>query len=112
MRYRVQARLKPDAGNAFYVKLTDGSVEQQKPDGKEILASMRRAVVQDDGLIVWNETCYCTPPLRHERETVYDSFFVEMSTEPVAEDAAEPAGPLFWTRLQHDHGKTVSPKEP
>ena len=98
--------MKPDAGSALYRKLMDGSLEQQKPDGQEILASMRRAVVRDDGWIVWNETCYCPTPLRHERETVYDSFFVEMSTEPVEEDAVEPEGPLFWARLQHDHGNS------
>ena len=106
MRYRVQAKLKPGVGSTFYRKLTDGSIEQQKPDGREILASMQRAVVLEGGTIAWTETCYCDPPLKHERGTVYDSFFDEFVTEPLEGDAPNLEGASFWERLQVRSGSS------
>ena len=32
-------------------------------------------------LIRWSELCYCPTPLRHERATVYDHHFDDLSTE-------------------------------
>ena len=50
------------------VYLTDGSIEKQKPDGKEIVASMQRAVIDDEDFVRWSEVCYCPTPLQHERD--------------------------------------------
>lgn len=74
MLYAVTARFKPDTAAEFLRKLRDGTIENQKPDGKEIVASMKRAVIGDDGIVRWSEKCYCPTPLEHERETVYDRF--------------------------------------
>ena len=81
MIYRVRARFRTDTAAAFLKKLTDGSVQQQTPDGPEIVASMNRAVLNDAGEIEWSERCNCNSPLAHERATVLDAHFCAMSTE-------------------------------
>ena len=31
----------------------------------------------------WSEQCFCSVPLEHERQTVYDNFFTGMEIESV-----------------------------
>ena len=81
MIYKVQARIKQSKYEEFYQLLNGGSLEEQAPDGPEILASMSRATVDSSGLVRWTETCYCPTPLRHERATVYDKYFSDLQTE-------------------------------
>ncbi len=83
MYYAVTARFKLETAAEFYKKLTDGMIQSQKPDGKEIVASMKRAKISQDGTVRWSEVCYCATPLQHERETVYDQFFEDIQTEQV-----------------------------
>jgi hypothetical protein len=85
MIYKVRARYIEERIEEFYGKLTDGTILAQKPDGKEIAASMQRAKITKPGLIQWTEKCFCTPPLKHERETVYDRFLADMETVLVDE---------------------------
>ena len=49
MIYKVKAKYKPHHLAGFYQRLTDGSISNQKPDGKEIVASMKRAVIAAPG---------------------------------------------------------------
>ncbi|HEX9744328.1 MAG TPA: hypothetical protein VGB30_02780 [bacterium] len=86
MYYRVTAKFKTDTASDFLSKLTDGTIEDQDPDGPEIVASMKRAVVASDGTVHWTETCYCPTPLAHERATVLDFHFVDLRTEEIDED--------------------------
>jgi len=81
MLYKVQARLIKGKSKEFYQKLTDGTIKKQRPDGKEIVASMKKAKIDSTGLVKWTETCYCPTPLMHERATAYDKFFTDMKTE-------------------------------
>ena len=81
MIYRVRARFRKDTAAAFLKKLTDGTVQQQTPDGPEIVASMNRAVLNGAGEIEWSEQCFCSTPLAHERVTVLDQHFEDLSTE-------------------------------
>ncbi len=83
MFYAVRARLKKDAAAEFLRRLLDGTIAAQRPDGPEIVDSMKRAVVTDSGDIEWSEVCYCPTPLAHERKTVYDHHFEDMTTEVV-----------------------------
>ena len=85
MIYSVKAKFDESKMPELYQKLTDGTIEKQKPDGKEIISSMKRAKILSDNEIVWSETCYCNPPLKHERETVYDKYFFDIKTEPIKE---------------------------
>ena len=98
MLYSVTARFKPETAGDFLQRLTDGTIENQKPDGKEIVASMKRARIGDDGLVRWREVCYCPAPLQHERETVLDHFFDDIETDEI-EGHREFEGEEFWEYL-------------
>ena len=45
MFYAVRARFDEKVVPEFYKKLTDGTVQNQKPDGIEIVESMKRAKI-------------------------------------------------------------------
>lgn len=99
MLYHINARPKRPELRAFKEELTDGSIAGQEPDGREIVASMRRAVIAD-GMVEWYETCYCTPPLRHEKTTVYDKYFSDMEIQSVT-SAPRLTGESFWKHLEN-----------
>ena len=83
MIYLVEATFDYSRASEFYLKLTDGSIRQQRPDGEEIVNAMGRAVIGHQGDILWTERCYCATPLQHERATVYDHYFTDFKTEPI-----------------------------
>ena len=95
MIYTVTARLQDKRRAEFHRRLTDGTIAAQRPDGREIVASMRRARVGADGTVRWTELCYCSPPLRHERETVLDTYFTDIRTEPAEAHARFEGTPLM-----------------
>jgi len=99
MIYEVQARFKSDTAAEFRRELTDGTIECQDPDGREIVASMKRAKINDDGLVRWSEKCFCSTPLQHERETVYDCHFTDLQTEQI-DDYVEMDGQAFMVFLE------------
>ena len=103
MFYKVRARLREETAADLLRKLRDGSVASQQPDGPYILESMQRAVVIDSGEIEWSELCFCSPPLAHERETVFDQHFDDMTTEEV-EGYQEHAGRSFMDYLEEVSG--------
>lgn len=82
MHYRVRARFREHTAGAFRQALRE-TIPKQQPDGEEIADSMRRAVVTADGVIEWSEVCYCPTPLQHERSTVLDHYFEDLTTETV-----------------------------
>ena len=98
MHYTVTARFDPTTAAEFHRLLTDGTIESQKPDGREIVASMKRAKIDENGIVRWSEVCYCPTPLEHERATVYDRFFDDIQTEEV-EDYVELEGEDFMESL-------------
>ncbi len=83
MIYKVKARFKEESAGEFHSKLLDGTIASQEPDGPEMVDSMNRAVVKESGEIEWSEQCYCKPPLAHERQTVLDDYFDDISTEVI-----------------------------
>ena len=83
MYYRVRAEFRKETAGELQRLLQNGTIARQRPDGQEIVASMQRAVLSGDGVIEWSEVCYCPTPLQHERSTVYDRFFDNLTTEPV-----------------------------
>ncbi len=98
MIYKVTAKIIEDKVAEFYLKLTDGTIASQRPDGKEIVASMKRAVLTDSGLIEWYEMCLCPTPLRHERATQYDFYFTDITTTLV-DDYGEVKGKSLWSYM-------------
>lgn len=99
MIYRVKASYIEENMTGFFQKLTDGTVSNQKPDGPEIVASMKRAKITAPKTIEWFEMCFCPTPLQHERATVYDSYLTDIVTE-VVDDYGEVEGESFWDYLQ------------
>ncbi|MEP0940746.1 MAG: hypothetical protein ABJH63_13220 [Rhizobiaceae bacterium] len=99
MIYRVRATFKDETAAAFLTKLTDGTIQNQRPDGPELIASMDRAVVNTKSQIEWTELCFCAPPLAHERDTVLDLHFDDIETEPI-EAHSKCAGQPFMAHLQ------------
>lgn len=83
MIYQVKAKFNYDKAQEFYRKLKDGTIEKQRPDGPEIVSSMNRATIDNNGDINWTELCFCPTPLQHERATVYDMYFNDIKTEVV-----------------------------
>ena len=96
--YSVKARYIKEKMEEFYQKLTDGTIQNQKPDGQEIVNSMKRAKITEPNVIKWSEMCFCSPPLKHERETVYDHFLTDMETK-VIDEYVEWDGELFMDFL-------------
>ena len=51
MIYSVKARYIEEKIEEFYQKLTDGTIQNQKPDGQEIINSMKRAKITESNVI-------------------------------------------------------------
>ena len=83
MFYKVNARFKEESARELHRKLLDGTIASQKPDGRERVDSMHRAIVTASGEIEWSEQCFCNTPLAHERQTVLDHHFENISTEEI-----------------------------
>jgi hypothetical protein len=98
MIYKVKARVIDETIGEFYRKLADGTVTKQRPDGWEIVACMKRAVLTEPGEAEWYEMCFCPTPLYHERQTQYDRYFTNMTTEP-AKEYGETQGASLWSYM-------------
>ena len=96
--YSVKARYIKEKMEEFYQKLTDGTIQNQKPDGQEIVNSMKRAKIIEPNVIQWSEICFCSPPLKHERETVYNQFLDDIETK-IIDDYVEYEGEFFMDFL-------------
>jgi len=83
--YTVKAKFIENMMDQFYQKLTDGTIANQKPDGNEIIESMKRAKITGSNTIEWSEMCFCSQPLKHERETVYNHYLTDLETKVVTE---------------------------
>ncbi len=103
MIYKVCARLKTGTAADFLEKLTDGTIQNLQPDGPEMVDSMNRAVVTVDGSVEWSEKCFCSTPLAHERATVLDRYFEDISTELI-DDYRDYKGEPFMGHLKQFAG--------
>ena len=99
MIYHVQASLRKAKATELLKKLTDGTIARQRPDGPELVASMERAVINEQRKVEWSEMCFCPSPLHHERATVLDQYFDSITTEPI-EAHASYAGQPFMEYLR------------
>ena len=82
----------------LYQKLSDGTITSQKPDGREIVSSIRNAKLTKPMIVEWCETCFCETPLAHERETVYDQYLHDMEVIEINVNP-ELDGQSFWEYL-------------
>jgi hypothetical protein len=99
MIYSIKANFIEEKIMEFFQMLSDDTIKNQKPDGAEILSSMKRAKIIEPGVIQWSEMCFCSPPLEHERQTVYDKFFSNMEIK-IIDDYEEFEGESFFDYLK------------
>lgn len=52
MVFRVKAEIRESEDAAFYRALTDGTVQQQKPDGAEVVSSLHSSAVENRNLTI------------------------------------------------------------
>ncbi|HFU75846.1 MAG TPA: hypothetical protein ENK66_06320 [Arcobacter sp.] len=100
MLYKVKAKFHEDLLKEFFKKLTDGTIENQKPDGLEMINSMKKAKIVEANSVAWYEQCFCETPLNHERTTVYDRYFTEFETTLVDEAKDDIIGDSFWEYME------------
>lgn len=90
--YLVRAKVK-DGLDHLRARLDSGEIGQMRPFGTALDYSLRNARLEAEGWIVWEEEDYCRPPLAMERDAVLDTYFTDLSVEPVEEGNG-------WTRIQ------------
>ena len=81
--YLVRAKLKPDLLGELSQKLRENAFIALRPFGKGLTYSLCEARMQRDGLAIWEEEDYCSPPLAQERAAVLDTYFDEITVERV-----------------------------
>lgn len=83
--YIVRARLKPEFAEELKERLDAGVFRDIRPFGQGLSDSLERAHRDPEtGEAVWEERCFCNPPLKMERAQVLDRYFDEIVTEEVA----------------------------
>ena len=102
MLYKVKAKFNSKLLSIFFKKLTDGTVEKQKPDGLEIIKSMKNAKIAQNKTIQWYEKCFCATPLKHERESIYDTYFFDIETHLVDKIEDNIEGNSFWNYMKNN----------
>jgi len=65
-----------------------------------MLEAMKHAKIIDDDTLEWYEACYCDTPLKHERQTFYDRYMYDFSTELKYEIKDDIEGKSFWKYLE------------
>jgi hypothetical protein len=58
-----------------------------RPFGRALTYGLKNARLRRDGVAVWEEEDYCSPPLAEERAAVLDTYFDDLRVETVSEDA-------------------------
>jgi hypothetical protein len=90
--YLVRARPKEDRLPELRVQLDRGAFADLRPFGRALTHSLEGAR-SEDGVAVWEEEDYCSPPLAQEREAVLDDYFEAIEVEPVEEGEG-------WRRIE------------
>lgn len=83
--YLVSAVPKHGLMGELSTRLTREEFVGMRPFGRTLSRSLRNARVRSDGVAVWEEEDYCSPPLAEERAAVLDSYFGDLRVEPVHE---------------------------
>ncbi len=67
MRYLVKARVKSGKERALVHAIDHGTLGKGSIAGDEYLLDIEQARVNENGVAIWVETCFCDPPLAEER---------------------------------------------
>jgi hypothetical protein len=80
--YLVRATPKDNLDD-LKAKLDNEDIAKRRPYGGEMQQALERARRTENGDAIWEEQCFCTPPLAQERE-VLDVYFENLTTERLA----------------------------
>jgi hypothetical protein len=81
--YLVRARPKRERMSDLEKLLAQHAFIDLRPFGQSLTAGLSGARVGADGLALWEEEDYCSPPLAMERAAVLDTYFDDIQVEAV-----------------------------
>lgn len=83
--YLVRARLKSERAQELRRRLEEKAFESIKPFGRGLSRALENARHDPKtGEVIWEEQCFCSPPLAAERVAVLDRYFDDIETKDVA----------------------------
>lgn len=74
-------------------RLDSGEIRVMRPFGQALQYSLENARQKEEGLAVWEEEDYCSPPLAQERAAILDTYFRELDVERVEKNEG-------WERIE------------
>ncbi|MEX2165764.1 MAG: hypothetical protein WD852_01885 [Methyloceanibacter sp.] len=83
--YLVTAVPKPGSMEELGERLGRDEFIALRPFGRALTHSLKHARLRRDGVAIWEEEDYCTPPLAEERAAVLDDYFHDLRVEPVSQ---------------------------
>lgn len=81
--YLVQAQPIRELLGELRQRLDSGEISIMRPFGRALQYSLDHARVREDGLAIWEEEDYCSPPLAQERAAILDTYFGELQVDRV-----------------------------
>ena len=91
--YLVQAKPVEELLPELRQRLDSGEIRVMRPFGQALQYSLENARQKEDGLAVWEEEDYCSPPLAQERAAILDTYFRELDVERVEKNKG-------WKKIQ------------
>jgi hypothetical protein len=91
--YLVTAVPKPGLMEELSERLARDAFLDMKPFGRALTFSLKNARQRRDGVAVWEEEDYCSPPLAEERAAVLDAYFIDLRVEVVSKGGG-------WKRIE------------
>ncbi|NJN83651.1 MAG: hypothetical protein HC802_16125 [Caldilineaceae bacterium] len=91
--YLVTARPRADQLNDLTAQLGEAAFVDLRPFGQSLTKGLLGARWQSEGVAIWEEEDYCSPPLAMERAAVLDAYFDDIQVERVERDEG-------WQRIQ------------
>ena len=91
--YLVRAQPKAEHLAELGQLLAQGAFQNLRPFGEALSTGLNNARWQADGVAIWEEEDYCSPPLAMERAAVLDKYFDAIRVEHVRRDEG-------WTRIR------------
>jgi hypothetical protein len=82
--YLVRAKANETLLPELRERLDRDEIRVMRPFGTALHDGLCGARLLDDGRVVWEEEDYCRPPLAMERAAVLDTYFTDLTVEPVA----------------------------
>jgi len=91
--YLVRARPRQERLRELEKLLAERAFDGLRPFGQALTAGLTGARVGAEGLALWEEEDYCSPPLAMERAAVLDSYIDDIQVEAVKAGEG-------WSRIQ------------